>query len=75
MSKDNNRDYDEAILHHKGYKGTVEFCMLDMIFYGKLLDVGESMILYDGKDLIELNSNFKKSVENHIEYLKRLGQP
>ena len=43
MKQDYNQDYDKVILHHKGYKGTVEFCRLDMIFYGKLLDVGEKI--------------------------------
>ena len=54
-------------LHYKGYRGSVEYSMADNCLFGKVLDLKNSLILYEGCSLNELREDFESALENYIE--------
>ncbi|HSA05933.1 MAG TPA: type II toxin-antitoxin system HicB family antitoxin [Candidatus Gastranaerophilales bacterium] len=61
------------ILEYKNFCGSVEFSQEDNCLFGKILFV-EDLILYEGKNVEELISNFQESVEEYIEDCKESGK-
>lgn len=56
-------------LIHKGYKGNAVYDEYDKLYVGNVLGIPE-IVCYEGKNLIELNKNFKEAVEKYIESKK-----
>lgn len=53
------------LLNYKGYHGTVEYSLKDQVLYGKVIDVN-SLISYEGKDIPELEKDFKGAVDDYL---------
>ena len=56
----------QKTIFHKGYEGTIEVDTKDYSLYGKILFLDEE-ISYTGNSFAELEDNFKKCVEDHIQ--------
>lgn len=53
---------------YKGHQGSIHFDAKTNTFYGKVLCFPE--ITYKGKDIKELHSNFRKAIDNNINYIE-----
>ncbi len=65
-----------SILKYKGYEGTAEIDMTDMICRGKILFIGD-LITYQAPDPVNLQKEFEAAVEDYLEtceYLNRSPQ-
>ena len=60
-------------LHHKGYTGSVEYSEGDKCFHGKILGLKNSLILYEGNSLDELEEDFKDGIEYYLECCQSRG--
>ena len=60
-------------LHYKGYNGSVEYSEEDRCLYGKILGLRNSLILYEGNSLAELQEDFESGVENYLDRCHRKG--
>jgi predicted HicB family RNase H-like nuclease len=60
-------------LHYKGYNGSVEYSEDDRCLCGKILGLKNSLILYEGNSLDELQADFEAGVENYLERCIRKG--
>ena len=60
-------------MEYKGYIGTIEFSMEDMLFFGKVQGI-RSLISYEGSDAAELVSDFRNSVDEYLENCRRDGK-
>ena len=58
---------------HKGYHGTIKVNTKDYTLFGTILFIDEE-IAYNGRTFAELDENFRKAVENHIQLCKENGQ-
>ena len=58
---------------HKGYHGTIKVNTKDYSLFGKILFIDEEMN-YSGQSFAELEENFRKVVEDHIQLCKDKGQ-
>ena len=61
-------------LEYKGYKGTVEYSKEDDCLVGKVIGMHQDLILYEGKTLDELKSDFVEAVESYLEGCKAKGK-
>ena len=60
-------------LHYKGYKGSVEYSEADNCLFGKVLDLKNSLILYEGCSLNDLNDDFEAGIESYLEGCREDG--
>ena len=60
-------------LKYKGYLGAVEFSGEDNILFGKILGIADS-ISFEGTGIKEINSNFKKAVDDYIKLCEETGK-
>ena len=58
---------------HKGYHGTIEVDTKDYSLFGKILFIDEE-ITYSGETFTELDEDFRRAVEHHIQLCKEKGQ-
>lgn len=56
-------------LKYKGYRGTVDYCEQEQLFYGKVLDV-DALISYEGFTFDELLKDFHEAVDQYISDLE-----
>jgi len=61
-------------IEHKGIKGTVEFDQESKMFFGKLIGIN-GVVLYEGTEASEFNTNFLSAVEEYIALCKQNGIP
>jgi len=54
-------------MHYKGYKGSVEYSSADCCLFGKVLDLCDTLILYEGSTLTELKKDFETSIDNYLD--------
>jgi len=54
------------LLEYKGFRGTVEYSADDDILYGKVIDLPNALIMYDGKCLESLKKDFIESVDFYL---------
>lgn len=57
---------------HKGYHGTIEVDTSDYSLFGKILFIDEN-IPYSGQSFAELEDNFRRVVEQHIQNCREKG--
>jgi predicted HicB family RNase H-like nuclease len=57
---------------HKGYHGTIKVNIEDFSLFGTILFIDEE-ISYSGKTFAELEEDFKRVVEAHIQSCKEKG--
>ena len=55
-------------LEYKGYKGTIEFCEEDNVFFGKLIT--RDLVLYESENLDGMKAAFEEAVDDYLETLK-----
>lgn len=63
----------QKTLMHKGYHGTIEVNTRDYSLFGTILFIDEQ-IDYSGQSFAELDEEFRKKVENHIESCRNRGE-
>ena len=51
---------------YKGYKGTIEYSLLDKCYYGKV--VCDSLVNYEAENVMKLYKEFKYAVDDYIEF-------
>ncbi|MEC5157719.1 type II toxin-antitoxin system HicB family antitoxin [Chryseobacterium sp. MP_3.2] len=61
-------------IEHKGIKGTVEFDQESKMFFGKLIGIN-GVVLYEGTEASEFNTNFLSAVEEYIALCKEYEIP
>ncbi|MCD8266485.1 MAG: hypothetical protein LUC33_04950 [Prevotellaceae bacterium] len=61
-------------LAYKGYRGSVEYSKADGCFFGKVLGMGNDLILYEGEALDELRTDFEAGVDSYISACKAEGE-
>jgi len=62
-------------LSYKGYDGTVEYCSDDEngdYLYGRVLGI-DSALIYEGKTIDALKSDFQSMVDNYINDCRKMG--
>jgi predicted HicB family RNase H-like nuclease len=60
------------VLEYKNFIGSVRYSAVDNICYGKLEGI-EDLIVFKGDSVEELNSAFKRAVEEYEDQLKKFG--
>lgn len=58
---------------HKGYHGTIKVNTADYSLFGKILFIDED-ITYSGQTFAELEDNFRRAVEDHIQLCRERGE-
>lgn len=61
------------MLRYKGYVGHVEFDDESGIFHGEVLDTRD-VITFQGKSVEELESAFRDSIEDYLEFCHERGE-
>ena len=61
------------MLKYKGYTGYVEFDDEARIFHGEVLDLRD-VITFQGKSVEEIESGFRDSVDDYLEFCKQRGE-
>lgn len=57
---------------HKGYHGTIKVNPTDYSLFGSILFIDEEMS-YSGESFAELEEDFRKMVEKHIQLCRNKG--
>jgi predicted HicB family RNase H-like nuclease len=60
-------------LHYKGYTGSIKYSKADECFAGKVLNMNEDLILYEGKSIDELRTDFEAGIESYFESCMEMG--
>ena len=63
----------QRTVEHKGYHGTIEVDTKDYSLLGKILFIDDE-ITYSALTFEELEQDFRKAVEGHIQICKEKGQ-
>lgn len=53
-------------LHYKGFSGSVEYSKEDDCLFGKVTNIDNGLISYEGRTLTELRYDFEQSIEFHL---------
>src|SRR5690606_24018280 len=61
------------VLEYNGYCGSIDFDLSEKVLFGKVLLV-EDTIIYQGKDLEELESSFRDAVDEYLETCEEIGK-
>ena len=63
-------DESEPIeLEYKGYKGSVSYSQEDKIYYGKVLDINDS-VSFEGKSMKKLEKDFHCAIDDYLQTSK-----
>lgn len=54
-------------LQYKNYDGSVEYSAEDRLLHGRLLGIRDA-IIYEGKDVDSLESNFRAAVDEYLAF-------
>ena len=54
------------ILEYKGYKGTIEYCDVDKIYHGKVVELPKTYINYHGHSIEELTKDFREAIDFYL---------
>lgn len=63
----------QKTLVHKGYHGTIKVDTNDFSLSGRILFLDEE-INYSGQTFVELDADFQKAVDNHIQLCRENGK-
>lgn len=61
------------MMRYKGYIGQVEYDSDAKLFHGDVIDLKDT-ITFQGTNPVELEREFKKSVDVYLEWCKELGE-
>ena len=54
------------LLEYKGFRGTVEYSAEDNLLFGKVVDLPNVLIMYDGDSLENLKKDFMEAIDFHL---------
>ena len=57
-------------LKYKGYRGTIDYCEQEQLFYGKVIGI-KDLISHEGETIDELLEDFHKGVDQYISDLQK----
>ena len=60
------------VMEYKDFIGSVRYSAVDDICYGKLEGI-EDLIVFEGNSVHELNSAFKRAVEDYQDHVKKFS--
>ncbi len=73
--EDEHYPIGEPTLEYRGYKGTVRWSTDDKCYYGKVIEIDERhLISYEGKDLEQLEKDFKEAIETYQDTKDELNE-
>lgn len=61
------------VFKYKGFIGSIDISAEDKCLYGKLLHVND-LVTYEAKTVIDLEKEFKKSVDDYLKTCDKLGR-
>ena len=61
-------------MKYKGYSGSMEYSEDDNCFYGKVLGLRKSLIMFEGDSVASLRKDFEESVDFYLETCKEKQQ-
>ena len=61
------------MLHHKGYRGRVEFDDQARMLHGEVLDT-HGMITFRGRSVEEVEAAFRESVDDYLKFCAERGE-
>jgi len=60
-------------MQYKGYDGSVLYSAEDKLLHGKILGIRD-FVIYDGKDVETLETNFQGAVDEYLAFCKAEGK-
>lgn len=57
---------EQKELQYRGYRGSVEYSVVDGVFHGKLTGIRD-LVLYEGDTLESLEKDFRDAVDDYLE--------
>lgn len=57
---------ENKILAYKGYCGTVNWSLVDKVFYGKVINI-KSTITFEGKTICGLKQDFQSAIDDYLK--------
>lgn len=60
-------------LEYGKYRGSVEFNTENNRFYGKVLDIKNSNLTYEGNDLESLIDEFQATIDDYVDLMESLN--
>ncbi|WP_027254497.1 type II toxin-antitoxin system HicB family antitoxin [Planktothrix agardhii] len=60
-------------MNYKGYTAQIEVDVEAGILFGQVLDIND-VITFKGKTVEEIRQEFKKSIDDYLEFCQELGQ-
>ena len=60
-------------LHYKGYTGSVEYSEEDNCFFGRVLGLNRTGILFEGDSIDSLKKDFEEGVDDYLAYCSEKG--
>lgn len=57
----------KGYFYYSGYKGSIKYSHEDNCYYGKIENIA-SLVLYEGKNLLELEDDFREAVRDYIAF-------
>ena len=67
-----DRFFNEEVMEYKGYKTSYRYSGEDKCYVGSI-DGIDSVVSFDGNDLVELRAAFEDAVEYYIDFCQRKG--
>lgn len=61
-------------LQYKGYLGQFQFDAQERIFHGRVINTRD-VITFQGRSVDELEQALRDSVEDYLDFCRKLGQP
>lgn len=55
------------IIEYKGLKGTIEYSSEDGCLIGKILNLTDAIIIYEGESVAEITQMFHEAVDDYLE--------
>ena len=62
------------IMNYKGYWAKIKYSEEDKCFFGKIEGLKNALILFEGKNVEELKSDFKNAIDDYLETCKELKE-
>jgi Uncharacterized protein encoded in hypervariable junctions of pilus gene clusters len=61
-------------MNYLGYTGTVTYSPVDKVYHGRIENVSDHLVTYEGDTKEECEYAFQQAVEDYIELLKKLNE-
>jgi len=64
---------NDSMMEYKNYKGSVTFCPIDKVLYGKIECIND-VIMYEAVSAEEITSAFEEAVDDYLATCEELGK-